>query len=561
MWTEANEVATIVLRNARQVTFTAAVETDPSWAPDGGRIAFVSDQSGNDDIWISPAAGGAAVNLTADHTGGDHDPAWSPDGNQIAFISQRDGGGVFVMPAIGGRPVRLSPQGVAEGVTSPVWSADGTELAHMRREPEANFIEILNLDTRESRRLRVPGEQGGRFQLSWSRDGLFFAYVRAPNRDQEVNRLWMLRVADGEALAVTDGPTGSWNPIWSHDGRTLFFISNRGGSRDLWQQRLTRERAPSGEPSPITLGVGMQQATLSADGTRLAYSRGRPVANIWRVKILDDREAGWEDAEPLTFDEALVQTLDLLPDREELVISSDRGGSLDLWLAPIDGTEMRRLTTDRGPEDAPRVSPDGKQIAFYSNRQGNLDIWVMPVDGGPAVQLSRSRHPDMFPAWSPDGKSIAFYGGRDDGVNVFTVPSSGGAEHQITTGPVSKYFPQWSPDRRWIYFASEEGRSRSYRVFRMPATGGNAEQVTSEPAYYYRWSHDGTRMYFPGRENNDLWELPLTEGRERRLTRFTQRRGTLGRLALAAGKAHLYFTWGSNIGDIWVMDVVADDEP
>jgi Tol biopolymer transport system component len=397
--------------------------------------------------------------------------------------------------------------------------------------------------------------------LSWSPDGRFFAYVRAANRDQEVNRLWVLRIADGEALAVTDGTTGDWSPTWSADGRSLFFISNRGGSHDLWQQRLTTDGEVEGDPVALTVGVDMRWAAFSPDGRKLAYSRGRPVANVWRVPNLKDRAAGWEEAEQLTFDEALVQSLDLLPGSEQLVISSDRGGSRDLWLTTPNGKDMRPLTSDPASDNAPRVSPDGKHTAFYSDREGNLDIWMLPIEGGPAVQLTRHPLSDMFPAWSLDGAAVAFYGGRDEGVQLFVVPATGGEARQITTGAGSRYFPQWSKDGHWLYYASGEGPGR-YQIFRMPASGGNPEQVTTSSAYYYRWSHDGTRLYFLGtsRGSNDLWERTLADGRERPVTRFIGRRGSLGGFSLAASETHLYFTWRHDLGDIWVMDVVPDEE-
>jgi hypothetical protein len=135
MLSEPRLAPSVRLSNPRQLTFTAGVESFPCWSPDGGRIAYVSDQSGNNDIWVVPAAGGAARNFT-DHPRNDTEPAWSPDGNQIAFVSDRDPdrGGIYVMPALGGRPERISSRGSAESVASPQWSADGTELAHMRRE-------------------------------------------------------------------------------------------------------------------------------------------------------------------------------------------------------------------------------------------------------------------------------------------------------------------------------------------------------------------------------------------------------------------------------------------
>ena len=96
----------------------------------------------------------------------------------------------------------------------------------------------------------------------------------------------------------------------------------------------------------------------------------------------------------------------------------------------------------------------------------------------------------------------------------------------------------------------------------MPAVGGAPEQVTKAPTYYFRWSPDGTRLYFPGNErgNNDLWELTVANGRERRLTRFPPGIGELGGNSLAASKTHLYFTLRKDVGDIWVMDVGAAAE-
>jgi hypothetical protein len=62
------------------------------------------------------------------------------------------------------------------------------------------------------------------------------------------------------------------------------------------------------------------------------------------------------------------------------------------------------------------------------------------------------------------------------------------------------------------------------------------------------------------RDSNDLWELTLSSGRERSLTRFTQRSGGLGGMAMAVSTSHICFTWRNDVGDIWVMDVVPDEE-
>jgi Tol biopolymer transport system component len=392
--------------------------------------------------------------------------------------------------------------------------------------------------------------------LSWSPDGRYFAYVRAPGRNEGASTLWVLRSSDGEAFALTDAVSANWSPIWSNDPRAVFYVSNRGGSMDLCRQRLRDDGRPEGGAIAVTVGVGMQQAAFSRDGRRLAYSRGQAVTNVWRIPKLADREATWEDAEQLTFDQAFISTVDVFPDGERLVISSDRGGNLDLWTVAIPSKEMTQLTTDPTPDWAPRVSPDGSRIAFHSYRSGNRDIWSMPADGRATVQLTRDETSDMSPAWSADGTQLIFYSGRGEITNAFVVPAGGGDARQVTDSPLALYWPQWSADGAWIAY-----QSRNY-LWRIPAKGGAEERLSDIPMAHFRWLPDG-RIYWIGIGEDQARDLLLiTPGPrdERRLARLSGRAGRLGSWGLAAGPAHFYFTWATDLGDIWVVDVVDNDE-
>jgi TolB protein len=381
-----------------------------------------------------------------------------------------------------------------------------------------------------------------------------FAYVDAIYFTAEVTRLWVVSSSGGEPIPVTDDRTNVWNPTWSADGRELFFVSNRGGSMDLWQQRIGGDGKPKGEAVPITTGLGMRSAAFSPDGARLAYSRGRLVSNVWRVPILRDRLATWADALQLTFDNAFVEFIDVSPDGTLLAINSDRVGNQDLWILPSEGGEMTPLATDPRPDWAPRWSPDSEEIAFYSYRSGNREIWVMPAGGGPSRQLTSHPAEDAVPTWSPDGREIAFISRRSGNRDIWVVAAEGGEPRQVTVDPLDADFPVWSPDgRSLVYQSLNKGE---IRLFVIPAEGGEPKLFSEGPGLMARWSPDGKVLYFTGGEERaaNLWALSPEDGREFPVTDLAGRSGSLG-YALATDGQYLYFTWWEDLGDLWVMDV------
>jgi Tol biopolymer transport system component len=106
----------------RRLTVEPGLETDPTFSPDGHYIAYVSNKSGNFDIYMQPVAGGSPVPVTT-HPAHDTQPDWSPHTDRIVFRSERDGGGLFVAPATGGRAEPLTTFGYR-----PRWSPDGTRI-------------------------------------------------------------------------------------------------------------------------------------------------------------------------------------------------------------------------------------------------------------------------------------------------------------------------------------------------------------------------------------------------------------------------------------------------
>src|SRR5438445_12777610 len=85
----------------------------------------------------------------------------------------------------------------------------------------------------------------------------------------------------------------------------------------------------------------------------------------------------------------------------------------DLWVANLDGTNVRRLTSHPGVESGPRFSPDGSTIAFTGRYDGNVDVYVVPTAGGVPKRLTFHPLPYIALGFTPDGQSVLFSSPRE----------------------------------------------------------------------------------------------------------------------------------------------------
>ena len=558
-WNTAMPPGVPRLSNAVQLTSTLDVESYPSWSPDGTRVAYMVSESGyyttNDhDIWVAQIGSGEPVNLTK-HPANDRMPSWSPDGRDIAFFSDREGSwSVYTMPAIGGTPRSVLPlpdlPGLPRSWSAPQWSRDGKQLFVSAPVSGENVLLVLSLDSLQTARIDLP-RHGGSFcwDLSVSPDAQRFAYIETLGLGSDVTRLWTVAAAGGDPVPLTDGRTNVWSPRWSQDGRAIYYVSNRGGSMDLWQQVVAGNGTPVGEALAVTPGLGLRSAAFSADGTKLAYGRGGRVTNVWRVPLLPDRAATWADAKQLTSERAFIEFVDVSPDGKLLALSSDRRGNPDLWLLPTQGGEMTPLATDPTPDWSPRWSPNGSAIVFYAYRSGNRDVWVMPARGGPARQLTALPGEDRYPSWSPDGSEIAFLsaGLRQ----LMIVPASGG-EPRVVPG-VGERIAEWSPTGSLVV-------ARGGRLIQVDSSGGTLSPLPEMPerSQIVRFLPDGKSLLYSvtdgPAEDQQIWRVSLADGKLSRVTQFTGRRGGLNENFATDGK-DVYIVWREDEGDIWVMDV------
>ena len=487
------------LVNPVRITTAVGLEDYPTWSPDGRAIAYTSTMAGdffggNWDIWVKQIGGGEAVNRTSDHSGADRVPSWSPDGTQIAFWSDRAGGGYYLMSALGGAPRKIV--GSSNWSPSPPqWSRDSNELACVGGDVNSpSVLEIIDLHTRESRRLDLPGRANQRLDLAWSPDGELVAYVDATSQNADATRLVILRLAHAKEFGVAEDITRIWSPKWGLDARTLYFTSGRSGNLDLWQQSLGRDGTPEGRATPVTGGLNLRCFSLLRDGTKIAYSKGRAVGNLWRVPIREDRPATWSDAEQLTFDEAEIEGIDISPDGESVLFDSDRGGDTDLWILELEPSSLVQVTTDPSDDFVGAFSPDGQSIAFYSLRSGNRDIWPQRLDGGPAQRLTFDETEDYYPVWTPDGASLVYMVPGVSSWEFRWMHADGSSQRSLSVGGLQfPIYPKWSRQGNGLVFANwVESPSLWYQE----ELDAEPRRLTEKAGHYATWSLDGSEVYF-----------------------------------------------------------------
>ncbi len=304
-----------------QVTSDEAWEGEPAISPDGSRIAYAKSVGGNVDIYMINARGGPPLRLTR-HPAADHDPCWLPDGSAVLFTSDRDGAaGIWRVDQLGGEPQLILTQ-----ARDPAVSRDGTRLACSRVAEDGRYrIAVAPLrDAGEPQLLTGPADGPDHHRRpSWSPDGSRICYATGHD-------LWLLTLAGAQTRPLLQGGSADDHPVWSPDGRFVYFGSCRGGSVALW-----RVASSGGKPERLTLGAaGECHPSLSADGSRLAYATSTALSD------------------------------------EDIVIVDRLAGSA----AGIAGEGHDSFQ--------PTLSADGGSMAFVSNRQdGRNEVWLQTLTG------------------------------------------------------------------------------------------------------------------------------------------------------------------------------------
>ncbi len=434
------------------VTITEGTNIAVSASPDGRTLAF--DLFGV--IWALPVNGGAAKRLTDDLTDGAQ-PDWSPDGRQLVFQSYRDGTFQIWTVNADGTGLKQHTRGAFD-CREPRFSPDGRSVAFGSDRTGAYAIHVLDLAT-GAIRLWAAAE-GQACEPAWSPDGTKIAFAVDRTRVEIVDASGA-RTAGPAITASADrlNPVELHSPAFTPDGKGIVYhlLSNGrselvgpGGPLVKGEDVFPFRPAwlPGGD-MVYAAGGKIHRRTAAGAVSVIAFSLSVPVARPKYPK----RQRDYDGAAPKAA--VGIGSPMLSPDGTQVVFRALNA----LWLLPIGG-KARKLVDDGFWNCDPAWSPDGKTLAYSTDRAGTLDIWLRDMATGAERQLTRHKGAAVSAAWSRDARTLAFL---DQTGALHTVDVATGRITQVFGAIWEPGKPTWSPDGRTLALAAFKPYSARFR--------------------------------------------------------------------------------------------------
>jgi len=566
-----------------RITSDAGLTTGPAISADGKLLSYASDRGGegNLEIWVQQIGGGEPARITR-HEADDREPTFSPDGTRIAFRSERDGGGIYVVSTLGGEARRLVREGRA-----PKYSPDGNWIAYR---VGSNWLDQHFIMPASG---GAPQEvlSGFLFPTNpvWSPDGKHLLFRGYQDADALAKNApdWFVLAVEGRAVAPTRAvpalrqhglPTSSPDQ-WLGD--YVYFSASVGDSSSLWRIAVSpRTRQVTGAPQRLTFGTSQEAQPSVAPGPggllRVVFASGAPASGLWSLSIEPSQGKVTGELKQLTRTATRHTYPSASADGKKVVFGSHGTSNSDIWLKELSSSRETALTTTTVYEIMPKISPDGSKVAYMVREQGKRAIYVLATDGGaPEKVCDDCGRPAQ---WSPDGEKIVFdFAGTLPNqwvgfLNLATRQKTEVLKHAKHTAVAARL----SPDYHWITFITFTGlptRTVYVAPFRegapipenewVPITDGKG--LEREPF----WSPDGNLVYYLGERDGFrcIWAQSLDAATKRPsgsafpVAHFHSARRSLmhfedvGQIGLTVLRDQLIFSLAEATGNIWMAEI------
>ena len=533
-----------LLAGARFTRFTdwEGSEFDAAISADGKFVAFVSDQGGPFDVWVSQVGNDELLTLSqgrlpvsqpdrrtrsaspertrtcgsscpSARDGGSATSGWYPrsagsracsctgrfgrvvpDGPRLVYHTAGLGRAIFVADRYGAN--RRPSVGEPRPITFPRGLPTGVRLLRPRA-PDPYDMDIW----------RIPSVGGPIERLTRHRSRVSYStflddrtLIYVASRPDAGSGLYAMDVERRISHAVSLGFEEYRSVAASADGRRLAAtVSNP--ARSLWSAPITDRVADEGSASRLSIPVVRAAAPRFGPGEILFLSSKGAADGIWRYKDGVVTEL-WRGSEG-----AVAAPPDISADNAQLSFVARQNERGRLYVASADGTGSRRLAESLDARDAPSWSPDGKWIAVVASEGTEQPVFKVPVDGGAPVRLAGGIN--MNPLWSPDGRLIVYC---QQGVGPSCTMKG------VTPGGQPVPVPEMAGDFgrvRWRFFPGGKSlvlmltKDYGYDFWQFDLASGDRRQLTDLRTGYdvrsFDVSPDGKQILFDRfRDNSDV---------------------------------------------------------
>ncbi len=465
--------------------------------------------------------------------------------------------------------------------SQPAFSPDGSRIAFVWDDEKGNnaniYIKLIDAGTP----LPLTTSPTRDSSPTWSPDGRYIAFLRLAARDRSgwysspavgVSQLYLVPSLGGPGVKLAEAyANGNCQSLdWSPDGKLLVVTDkslpqspfSTGSPRDPFSifliLRDTGEKQKLTWPLEGSIGDGCPK--FAPDGKTLAFVRSGSlhVDDIYLVPVTGG------ELQRLTSDSGRIGGLAWTSDGREIVYSSSRGGgSLGLWRVRASGGNPEPVAAAGQDIYNPTISRQGNRLA-YEQASADSNIWRMEIStstaqGRSPAKLIYSTQNDHSPQYSPDGKRIAFTSNQSGYDEIWVSESDGSKPVRLTSfGGPNTGTPRWSPDGSSIAFGSVAPGSTD--IYTISSEGGLPRRLTIDPSDDVRpsWSRDGRWIYFGSNRSGDwqIWKVPAGGGQAMPVTKHG------GREALGSpdGKFVFYAKSSGGSWSIWRVPVEGGEE-
>lgn len=504
----------------------------PAISPDGSQIAFTY----KGDIYVVPVSGGEARQITM-HTAHDYMPVWSPDSKSIAFASNRFGNfDIYHITIENGNANRIT---TFSGSESPyAFTPDGKYIvfgakiqapAKSAAFPSGVMSELYKVPVtggRPEQMIGTPAEN-----IFFTKDGKSFVFQDRKGQEDRLRKhhtssvtrdIWSYDISSGKFTQLISDAGEDTNPVLSPDNSTVYFLSERSGTYNVYSFPLNNPKQISKitdfKIHPVRFLSIANNGTLCFGYDGEIYT-ANSAGKSQKIKIRIIEENKKNETELINRG---ANTYSVSPDGKQ-VASVMRG---ELFVSSVDYKYTKRITDSAAQDNMPDFSSDGKTLVFASEKSGVWSLYTAKLtrpeetyffnatimEEEPLFKPSEVER--MYPKYSPDGKEIAFIEDRKK-LMVYHIESkkvrqiTDGSDNPNTSGQIDY---EWSPDGKWFAIVYTPNKHEPYSdIGLVSAQGGTITNLTrsgyvdNNP----RWVLDGNAILFRseryGMRNHASW--------------------------------------------------------